>query len=142
MKELKLAEYREANRRMGWRATADIIARHIITQSQEPLDFDVLGKRFPDDYTVDPLTRCKIRDVKEFSRRLEEAVAIIMYSFDDSKETAFACVRHLVFHHCIFTTGSWRFVEHFRATPTWQEFLKRHDKLFDLDLREFDSRFF
>ena len=101
MQELKLLHYREINRRIGWRATSDIIANHIFTMTTEPLDFEVIfyNKEWLDH---SPIDRIKNKHVEEFFRRIQEAMCIIMCSFDDSPEDMVAAMQHLVHHWKLF----------------------------------------
>ena len=123
MQELKLLEYRETNRQRGWRATADHIGSHILTMTTDPLDLDVVfySKEW---LAHSPKDRSKYKQAETFFRRIQEAMSIVLYSFDDSPEDCVAIMQHLVHHYKLFdcyrkNTYNWQLLHNFIKHPIW-----------------------
>ena len=117
---LKLTNLRILNRQQGWRRTVDIIGQHILS-TLEPLDFTVITRS---QYEIkhNPLIRAKYKAIQEYIRRTQEALSIILYSFDDNPEEAVAAVRHLTYH--------WRLLDWTKHFVTIQQ------TMFKLDFME------
>jgi len=123
MQELKLLEYREINRQRGWRATADHIGSHILTKTTDPLDLDVVfySKEW---LAHSPMDRAKYKQAETFFRRIQEAMLIVLYSFDDSPEDCVAVMQHLIHHYKLFDCyrkngHNWQLLNNFVRHPIW-----------------------
>jgi phosphoribosyl-ATP pyrophosphohydrolase len=127
---LSLQQYREQNRQRGWRATADLIAQHILDKTGSvnlrDIDRKVILSRWRDDEIKPSATEKVInKQIKEFARRLEEAMLVLLYSFDDDPEACAAAMAHLVYHWRVFDFERYRVASiaildiHLTASPVW-----------------------
>jgi hypothetical protein len=126
----QLIEIRGKNREQGWRKTADIIGQHILDKTPA-LDFSVLLSSLhqdPDD-APNTITKIKIKHINEYAQRLNDALAIVMYSWDDDHKTVIAALRHLIHHWRIF--DAWDYDEDITHIKTVFTKIRFHDQFFD-----------
>jgi hypothetical protein len=131
---IRLADYREANRARGWRATADLMARHIrekatpVLTTREHLDqmfinggLGIVSRAARERFASDPV----FKSIEGYARRLHQAVALLLFSFDDRPEDIVAAVKHMIHHGRVLDFGG-PDPDLIRRTVLFQAFMNRN----------------